>query len=638
MNDGRSRGSGNTARPAAATTGERLMRAFACAALEPGTGGLLLLGLDPAHAPAVAEACARVLEAVRGTPVPRLTLGAADRDEDLWLRTRPQRSGGVLSFVRGPGPLTGDSLVLVPDLARLSLAGMRAAVQTAGADVAVVEHAVVSRTWRPRALWLVCCGHEDARRLSPHLLDRFPLRLHAGPPTGPGRRRTESGGPFGGADPMDLLPPGWHAVLTGPPAARAALTEEAVDFAVERAGGAPGMRRALCLARTARALATLDGDPVAGPERISEALRLTGLPTSGLPPFAGALPATAGPPTATGPAGTGPEGGPRGGPSGTGGEQTGRSVREAAPGELLDAFPAPARPPTAYPEDDPDPLRAHAPLRPVWRHRPGPAGTAGRGPVVGIRAATDLRDLAWVATVVEAAKYRNVPGRRAARGAGDPLTVAATDLRGYARAPEPERLLVLLLDHTCRAGWDRRRALAPYLQWAYAERAGVCVVETGHRDAVDELRAESFLARGVLDPRVAAALHRAPGRATPLAHALVQADQALLRAFRSRRAGLVEAWLVVATDGRGNVPLTASVVGRAGPPAGRQGVDDALAAARDIGARERMRLRRTVLAPRVTPYAGLPAELADALGGVLDRPPGDRDGAQPAGEGATRAG
>ena len=51
------------------------------------------------------------------------------------------------------------------------------------------------------------------------------------------------------------------------------------------------------------------------------------------------------------------------------------------------------------------------------------------------------------------------------------------DLRAYRRQALPERMLVLLLDHTCRHGWDWLPALAPYLQRAYGDRAAVCLVE-----------------------------------------------------------------------------------------------------------------------------------------------------------------
>jgi magnesium chelatase subunit D len=236
--------------------------------------------------------------------------------------------------------------------------------------------------------------------------------------------------------------------------------------------------------------------------------------------------------------------------------------------------------------------------------------------VTGVRPATVLRDLAFVATAMEAAKYQKLPGRHALREQGDGrLVVLRGDFRSYVRLPVAERMLVLLLDHTCRGRWDWRPALAPYLQWAYTGRASVCAVEIGSRDAVDELRADHFLARSVLDPRVGAALRRPAGRGSPLAHGLTIADQLLRRAFQ-QRSNLIEAWLVVVSDGRGNVPLDSSVSGRLMGPVRRMGVDDALKAAGRIGAMGRLRLHAVVIDAGRQPYPDLPFLLADALGGV----------------------
>ncbi|NEC07115.1 hypothetical protein G3I26_17785, partial [Streptomyces sp. SID7909] len=145
-----------------------------------------------------------------------------------------------------------------------------------------------------------------------------------------------------------------------------------------------------------------------------------------------------------------------------------------------------------------------------------------RGPVIGVRRARDLWDPAPVRTAMEAAKYRAVRG-----GTEGPLVIAPADLRGYVRAPEPVRMLTVVLDHTCRGGWDWYPALEPFLRWAYVTRASVHVVEVGGGGEPDELRARAFTARSTRDPRIAAALARRPGRATPLAHGLDLAGQAL---------------------------------------------------------------------------------------------------------------
>ncbi|TRV76139.1 hypothetical protein FKN01_19850 [Streptomyces sp. 130] len=616
----------------------RLHTVLVSAALDPSLAGVLLFDVPPEHLPVVARAFAQLLGRScghpAGRPAPRTVLDSATVDEDLWIRPRVRRGPEGIGFTFGPGPLAepddGPRLVVVPDLARLSVPGRRAAVQLLGQDTAALEHSGIRHHWRPRARWLACCRSEDAALLSPHLLDRFALRLAA-----PGLR------PRPGPDPLGPLPAGWATALDPrTPRPRVALTDEAaaavLDLLDEREGG--GNRRALALARIARALARLDGadappdEPRTGPlpvtpAHVDRAARLIRLRTPLRPrtrPERAPDREVPEPPDAGRPL-------PRPEPL-RGAEQeaeAGVPVHGPESAQPLGPAAAPGEPPPAadlpYPEDAAGPGRGEATLRvPARRH----AGTrASRGPVIGVRRARDLWDLAPVRTAMEAAKYRAVRG-----GAGGPLVIAPADLRGYVRAPEPVRMLTLVLDHTCRGGWDWYPDLEPFLRWAYVTRASVHVVEVGGGGEPDELRARAFTARSTRDPRIAAALARHPGRATPLAHGLDLAGQALRRAFRHHSAGLVEALLVVATDGRGNVPLAVSRGGRPGPgPVGRTGVDDAAAVAAHIRALGRSRLRSVVVDPGRPPYTRLPAALAEALGGgVVGRAdaadaPGARD-------------
>ncbi|MET9916466.1 hypothetical protein ABZZ04_05205 [Streptomyces sp. NPDC006435] len=590
----------------------RLLTALACAAVEPGLSGVLLFDLPDTRLAAVAAAFDRLLAGPAGPPVPRTTLTAATTDEELWLRPRVRRGPHGIDFALDPGPLTepvpGPSLVVVPDLARLSVPGKRAAVQLLGADVATVEHAGLSRRWRPEARWLAACRTEDVERVPSHLLDRFPLRL-----TVP-ELRTRPGG-----TPLGPLPTGWSTALdrarthgSGPPLhPDADFASRVLELLDDQDG--TGQRRPLALARTARALARLDGAGrlTAGhAEAAARLVRLRGArhPSVEPPPEPGTADTARSAPRIL------PE--PR--PGTDRHPAPGTPVLEPGPAEHIgSARAAGPWPPddTPYPEDAPGPPPEDTALRTPARRATGPR--AARGPVVGVRPARDLWDLAPVRTAMEAAKYRAV------REGGDRLVILPRDLRGYVRAPEPVRMLTLVLDHTCREDWDWHPALEPFLQWAYVTRAPVHVVEIGGRGAPNEVRAESFTAPSTRSPRIAAALARPPGRATPLAHGLELAEQTLRRAFRHHRAGLVEALLVVVTDGRGNVPLAASRLGRAGHGAvGRTGIDDALAAAGRISGMDRTRLHVLVVDPGRQPYPELPHLLAEALDGrvVTGRP------------------
>lgn len=607
---------------------DRLLQMLACAALGPGLEGVLLFDLEPELVALVADAFAEVLRLRDGRPPRRAMLGSVTGEDELWLRPTLRREASGAGFTLAPGPLVDRpdgpaTLVVVPDLLRLSLPGMRAAVQLLGADVAAVERSGFRARWRPRAHWLAVCRGDEAGSLSPHLLDRFPLRLDVSGlrPPGNGRERVRRALEDLGPEPgLGELPADWRAVLRTP-RPPCPLTEEAAARAVGFFSGDTGSRRTLGLARLGRALAVLGGADVCGPERIDEAARLIGVAARSSAPAGTEVPA-AGPPLPVGSVTEGrtpseapkPEAVPEeSGPAAPGGPAL---ALPASPAETLDAFPADAGDGTRspYPEDETHYLREFAPLRIPWQRRPEPS--SARGPVIGVRSVTTLRDLAFVATAIEAAKHRHLPGRRALRAAGDGrLAVLPGDFRSYARLPAAERMLVLVLDHTCRLGWDWGPALAPYLQWAYTGRASVCTVEVGRRDAAHELRADHFVARGVLDPRVAAALHRPGGRSSPLAHGLALADQLLRRAFQ-QLSNLAEAWLVVVSDGRGNVPLEASVGGRLSGPVRRAGIEDAITAAGRIGAMGRMRLHSVVVDAAREPHPDLTFLLAEALGGT----------------------
>ncbi|CAL9452541.1 hypothetical protein SUDANB145_02468 [Streptomyces sp. enrichment culture] len=601
----------------------RLVHALVCAAAEPALSGVLLLDLEPGLLDPVTRLFTGLLTGTAdpsrpgpatpsvttpATPAapapPPVVLGAAGRDEDLWTRTRLRRETHGITFRTEPGPLVDADgrpgpppLVVVPDLPRLSVAGMRAAVQLLGADVAVVERPGLRRTVRPRARWLAVCRSADAGRLSRHLLDRFAVRLPVPDLALPPPEQVLAG-----------LPPTWRtAAVRGMPPVP--VTDEALTRVQELLGPDAGVRRELALARLARTVAALDGEPSAVAGHCDTAARIIGLTVPGTPPgpepgpgpterpSAGATPSTVR---------TRRPGGESRRPS-----PADRTLLETGPAEGIGGGPGgtPAGPGTPFPEDEPAGPRDATPLRGPGRRSSGPA--LARGPVIGTRRATDLRDLAYVRTVREAAVHQRV--RRT-----DRFTIAPADLHSHVRAGAPERVLTLLLDHTCRDGdWDWQDSLAPFLRWAYTSRATVQVIEVGAADAKDELRAQSFAARGVLDPQVLAALYREAGRASPLAHGVELAAQALRRTFRQHGTGPAEAWLVVVTDGRGNIPLRASHTGRLTGTVAAAGVEDAVEAAARIGAMDRTRLHVAVVDPAREPYGDLPFVLADSLGATV---------------------
>ena len=266
-----------------------------------------------------------------------------------------------------------------------------------------------------------------------------------------------------------------------------------------------------------------------------------------------------------------------------------------------------------YPEDDPDALPEYSQLRQSWQDTSRPR--ALRGHVIGTEPTRTLTDIAVVPTAFEAAKFQPIRRLTGVASEGE-LVIFGSDLRRYRHQPRPDTAVVLVLDHTCRRDWDFATALAPYLRWAYVRQAVLSVVEFGYLGIANELRATAYRTSSVLDRRIPVSLSRVPGRATPLAHALDLSGQEVRRHLRNIEVVAENSWLIVVSDGRGNVPLEASQRGRVTGPVTREGVTDALIAARAL--RSLPPVHKVVLAPPgLTHYAELPFELADEMGGIV---------------------
>jgi magnesium chelatase subunit D len=545
-------------------------------------GGLLVFGDHMGLLHAMARWLAHTMSTDSEEPS-TFVAGSWLGEDDLWVRAR--LVDGRFRTVPGLLVETGvPPIVLVPELSRAGLAVARAAVSLIGADVATAERHGYSAAWHPRARWLAATDRYTAAGLSPHLLDRFPLRIHADI-----TEAVINGGDLGGwAGLPEPVPVRIAADATLPE-----VTPEALHEVTEIADA--GMRRNLALARMARALALLDGAAEATAQYVQRAADLLGLRDSDTP--AVSMPSTD------------VMFHPIEGTSEMRADETPAAANLAA---VTDADP-PAAVESAditeglYPEEAPDALPEAMSLRNPWTGMS--RARQLRGQKTGVERTRSPIDLALVPTLLEAAKFQGV------RPFSDSLTVRPEDWRRYRRGWSPHQVLIMVLDHTCRRGWDWTPAFAPYLQWAYVRRAAICVIDLGHDGAVSELRAERYRAPSIRDPRVLRSLRRRPGRATPLASGIELAGEELLRLVRRGRATVDRAWLVVATDGRGNIPLEASARDRVDGSVGRQGVEDSLTAAATV--RPIVGVRAVVVAPDSAPYASLPFDLADALGGVV---------------------
>lgn len=606
---------------------ERVRMILACLAADQRLGGVLFVGLRPGLLRPLADwlNTALTVGPVAGEIV---TLGATQTDEDLWWQAGlpPADGDGGFLLRPGPGPLIDPPdgparIVIVPDLGRASTAVLRAAVTLVGAGTAVADRHGLHAAWRPRSRWLAACSRPDLPRLSPHLLDRFAIRIDAtalGAPEGDLRAVRRALGSLDYADSASLiLPPPGARERRAHRASLPSMTSEAIELVVSGSGEntAPA-RRDLALARVARALAMLDASDVVSGAHVRMAMAVLGLgiaepaqarrpvqagSSPGVPDARDEAPAKE-PDTVEYVTGDG---------RADAAEAAAEAVLPAAPDEA--AMPLEPLGGGAQQEDDADSMPEYASLRDPWRPASRPTGP--RGHIAGTEPTRNLAGLAIVATAFEAAKFQ--PFRHAHRSlpAGK-LVIWGCDLRRYRRQPVPDAVVVLLLDHTCHRDWDWSAALAPYLRWAYVRRAALSVVELGHLGCADELRAEAYQAHSVLDKRVSASLRRAPGRATPLAHGLDLAIAELRRQLRQHGVVPEHSWLVVASDCRGNVPMRTSLRRQFDPIVSNEGVADALSAAR--AARSLPAVQRIVLPPPgLIHYAALPFELADALGGMV---------------------
>lgn len=591
---------------------DRVAAILACSAVDPQLAGLLFYDLDPALIYPLARSLADLLgDTVEQKPVV-IPIWSGMNEGMLWERIEPDREEHPedLGFRLRPGPLAGyerrPGIVVVSDLALAGIPASRAAVTLIDAEVAHLERSGMKKMWHPRDRWLATLRRLEVGRVSAHLLDRFAVRVDA----------HDLRLPRGGRPILAQFDQWRQAVLAvrqgdGLPELSEAAADRVVDLIPP---GTPGARRDLALARLARALAALNGEAEVLPAHVESAAELIGLIARTVPRSRG-----------------------RHGGLGDGPEQTRKRFEPGPPWPDRENDQLPVRPgddpvtlpsvpveePLAgpYPEDVVKPRRDMAPLRFGWqRSLTGPP----RGAPIGTRRTLDKRDIAMFATLLNAARYQRLRCHRlkcpVPRRKGHRLHVSKPDLLSYRRAPRPGHLLVLVLDHTCRGeDWDWYPPLAPYLRWGYVNRALVGVVEMGAvaGDLKKELRASQFRSRGVLDPTVARALERAPGRAaTPLAHGLTLAAGMLRHDTQQAGALVSEAFVVVVTDGRANVPLTASQT--ALPPAspvGRTAIADAKGTARAI--KKLHRVRSAVIYPGPLSGAYFAADLAAELGATL---------------------
>lgn len=609
-------------------TDHPLDRGLICAALNANLRSILVFDASIETLNSAAERLKLMLERIGTQNVTIVRLGVIGTEEDLWgsLTFRNSKLGNDFEWRSGSlASGRGDELriVIIPDLTRLSLAVTRACVMLIGAEVAYLERHGQTDAWKPNLCWLAGCSGDPQQTgmLSLHLLDRFALRL--------------SGQVAVNGDRSDRLEQSLQELEESEASAvKEELSSKLIDILDRAQSGLPrvlinarqrvldyavptdryySVRRDLALMRLAQinALFVKSKLNVTTAIHVDEAAQSIGLIPSS--------PDTTGYRTA--PMG---EELPVEDELSVGSQKTIDGIGESSPPEIVhtpdtkEEFPfqqLTVLHSSPYPEDRSPVLREANSLRlPLRRFK---NAQQGRGEIIGVEPTTLLEDLAIVSTFLEVWKYQK-SRRDALQKQGrskEGLILLPTDFRHYRRAVVPVQMLAMAIDFTCLENCQWQDKLLPYLQWAYIERASACLIQIGIADTEDPLRAVKIASPSILVPRLTRGLEEKQGRATPLAHGLLLMLQTLRHALQHGRSNAERVVLVVISDGRGNVPLAASQSGEIVAPVGREGIEDALAVARQIGALQR--IDAVVLNPQPDYYPDLPVELAQALGAKI---------------------
>jgi magnesium chelatase subunit D len=635
---------------AAITLDNSFIRALACAALQPGLRSILIFNAPDRQLPLVAGLLQQMLQQTGGIPVKQYSLGPTEQEDDLWgsllwpdgeNATRLRKKPRIFSKQANQQTL---QLISIPDLTRPGLPVLRACVTLVGSEVASVQRHGQNEIWHPNYCWLAACEQAKIGQISPHLLDRFVLRLwwQDFPSRSDANDRAASiahwlDTPLSALPQTLPLPEEIKRQLRQAVQQRVQITDEALQSIVSYTSleAAIFPRREIALARLALAHAQLALAPELLPEHVEEAISLlkrtepaSPSPTTDEPEPEAGQPDEELPVTNTFEPASVAAPSPQQFPS-----RREEEVYAGMPAEELEDSPLPLE--DSYPEDRASHERELTPL-----HLPQiniPTARAHKGVIIGVEPTDTLEDLALTATLFAAAPYQKIRAeylRRKEQNEQEEqkekvgFLLMAADLRKYRHAPIAQSMLTLLLDYTCvRAAPEQVwiDALMPYLHAAYVRRASVCLVQVGVADpqAKVSLRAIKILARNMLAGSVSRALADLHGNATPLPHGLRLALETMRQALQHGRSTVQQVTFVALTDGRANVPLSASLNGII--VASDQAIGESLEQARAIN--ELNNVEKVLICPSLSYYRELPINLANALGATFRTfAPGERRG------------
>lgn len=604
-----------------------LLTSLACAAFTPELRSILVFDAPYEGLQRIAEILGEMLTVAGEQKVRCYQLGNFETDDDVWgeISLPGSQNGRGTTFQRLFSAKRGaeeTQVIVVPDLTALSLAGTRSLIVLCGADVVHLERNGQSEIWKPEQCWIAGCKSHELGRVSPHLLERFALRLSwkeiAQVPTEAEEERVlwlmENVLHVKRDKEGKRVPKNYLKQISRAMAYESIPNREVLRYVQEhQVNEQYSTRRALTLVRFALALARLEGAERLDTFYINEAAYRLGLEKQ----KSGERETT----EQVEEGGAAQVNGKRnieekdvGSEKDTfdqvevGGKLQGEMQEVQAPqteqsAEFIDSGKLCDR---AYPEDEAAIEREMGSLK--LPYTPTTPTRNRQGTIVGVEESNNLNDLALISTILAALRMQKKRG-----GMEDGLILERSDLRSFRRGQVTENIFLLVLDYTSLRecpGWEE--TLLPYLYDAYTQRAGIVIVKIGAQESKSPLRAEVTRGRNILEPTVERALTEKRGRATPLAHGLSLAYEQIQRLLQHGRGRAQKVLMVVISDGRGNVPLLASVRGEIHGSVGNEGVEDALREARRL--RRLKHIQAVVLNPQPRYYTDLPERLAEALG------------------------
>lgn len=640
-----------------------LMKSLCCVALNRGLRSILLFDISPVDLQQVAGVLISLLKAVTECGIVPIKLGTFESEDDLWgqIGLWGELENQAFKWQSGLlGKTENDleiRLVIIPDLTKLSLAAMRACVVLMEADVVHLERHGQNLYWQPNLCWLVGCSSqpEEIGKISPHLLDRFAIRLNGKINNNTDRvsqikqllndKRLEQKSLFQEREIEPELQQWLKQVSISQPKMTLNALKRILDYTSTLT---VYHRRELALARFSSTFAQLEAEKQVTVAHVDRVAKMIGLK----------LEQEINNPNnqniniITIPVINSPENEFKSEPSLELKDKLKPKLGDNDPkkeNELTKLTIYQGDQPQSFPDislsnieplenpyiEDITPLeREIASLKfPTRRFK---SKAIARGTIIGVEKSSTVQDLAIVRTLLEAAKFQNIRQNNHLNSHRK-LKISPTDIYRHRRAPVAEQMLMMLLDYTCLESCQWEEQLFPYISWAYTQRASIGIMQVGiatdsailkeeelkFNINAEELRAKKISAQNVLVPSINIALDlekTKKGKATPLAHGFDLTLQTLRHALQHGRNTIQKAVLVVISDGRGNVPLEASHLGKIQLPVGEKGFEDALEIAQKIGNLDNV--EAVFLNPQPKQYPRLPLLLAQALGAkVVAIPP-----------------